>query len=124
MTFNKKIIMKKIIMVLAMLHIITFASSAKAAEVVLQWDAPTSGATPAGYKIYQYERSGAYRDGVDVGNTLTYTATGLDGRKIYYWTVTAYDAYGFESSPSNEVSVGIGAPTLRTVVKLSVEVQQ
>lgn len=107
-----------------LLFSLLLASNAMAAEVVLQWDAPTSGSPPAGYKIYQSERSGAYRDGVDVGNTLTYTATGLDPHKKYYWVATSLDPYGFESSFSNEVSVGIDAPTLKAVVKLSVEVQQ
>ncbi len=51
--------------------------------------------------------SGAYSQGVDVGNTTSYTVSNLIDGKTYYFAVTAYNAVGYESVYSNEVSIVI-----------------
>ena len=83
-----------------------------AADVTLSWDANTE-ANIADYKIYYYrgsiDRPYPYKgrganEGilpVDVGNTTTFTLSGLDDTEIYYFVVTAYDTRGIESGYSN-----------------------
>jgi len=41
---------------------------------------------------------------VNIGNTRSFNATGLQNGRTYYFTVTAIDAAGNESSFSDEVS--------------------
>jgi hypothetical protein len=48
--------------------------------------------------------SGDYTQSTDVGNSTTTTVTGLSSGSTYYFAVTAYNAAGTQSSPSNEVS--------------------
>ncbi len=85
------------------------------AEVTLSWDAsPTASVT--GYKVYYQQNDptpplngvGAVEgtSPIDVGNVLTTTITGLQDNTNYYFTLTAYDASGYESSYSNIVSSG------------------
>jgi hypothetical protein len=87
------------------------AASIQAADVNLTWDAPTTGAQapqltdPAGYLVYVGQTSGSYDFTLDVGNVASVTLTGLEDGRIYYVTVTAYDAGGDESDFSNEVSI-------------------
>jgi hypothetical protein len=50
---------------------------------------------------------------IDVGNVTTYTISNLIPRKRYYFVVTAYDAKGSESLPSNELSFYVTAPGLK-----------
>jgi len=83
-----------------------------AADVNLSWDANT-GANIAGYKVYYkrgsihlpYKGKGA-KEGIspiDVGKRTTFTLSGLDDTKIYYFVVTTYDTKGIESGYSNRV---------------------
>lgn len=88
-------------------------SNVCAEDVTLNWDASP---TPevVGYKIYYklnstelpFDGIGAIEgpSPVDVGDTLSSTLTGLIDNSIYYFTVTAYDAAGYESSYSNIIS--------------------
>jgi len=80
-------------------------------SAVLSWDAHPSFTTGYGYKVY-YDTDGSappyagtgLNEGdspIDVGNQTTYTLTGLDPSKDYYFTVTAYDNEGHESWYSN-----------------------
>lgn len=87
-----------------MLMIIASAQShyAFAGDAVLSWN-PDMDPTLAGYKVYYGTASGHYGIPVDVGIQTTYMVTGL-GFGTYYFTVTAYDSSGIESSYSNEVS--------------------
>ncbi|MBE0598446.1 MAG: fibronectin type III domain-containing protein, partial [Desulfuromonadales bacterium] len=82
-------------------------------DVSLAWD-PNTEPDIAGYKIYYqvdsptlpYDGTGA-REGaspVDVGLTTTATLHGLAESRIYYFTVTAYNSDGYESSFSNLVA--------------------
>ena len=93
-----------------MIPFIFLISPSYAADVNLSWDANT-GANIAGYKIY-YQRGSidlpfkgkGANEGispVDVGNTTTFTLSGLADTEIYYFVVTAYDTRGIESGYSN-----------------------
>ena len=75
----------------------------------LSWTAPTTytDGSPltdlAGYKIYYGPSSGNYIASLDIGNSTSYTINNLS-TGTYYFAVTAYDASGYESTFSNEVS--------------------
>ncbi len=86
------------------------AVTAVAGTVTLAWDAPTTNTdgTPltdlAGYKIYYGPTSGSYTNTLDVGNVTTSVVNNLTDGLTYYFTVSAYNSAGVESSFSNEVS--------------------
>jgi fibronectin type 3 domain-containing protein len=71
----------------------------------LSWDA-SGRADLAGHKIYRATAPGAY--GAPIAavpvNVTDYTVTGLEAGTTYFFSVTAYNADGVESSFSNEVS--------------------
>ncbi|MGQ0557097.1 MAG: fibronectin type III domain-containing protein [Nitrospiraceae bacterium] len=71
----------------------------------LSWDARER-ADLAGHKIYQATAPGAY--GAPIATVpvavTNYSVTGLEAGTTYFFTVTAYNADGAESSFSNEVS--------------------
>jgi hypothetical protein len=77
--------------------------AAYAASVELEWD-PNSEPELAGYTIYWGTTSGNYTSSKDVGKTTTYTLTGLDEGKTYYFAATAYDGSRIESGYSNQIS--------------------
>lgn len=60
------------------------------------------------YKVYYGTASRSYLQalgsGIDVAAATSYTATGLETGRTYYFAVTAVDAAGNESSYSAEVS--------------------
>ncbi len=68
-------------------------------EVALEWSAVTGA---AGYKVY-YDQAGKAQLVADVGNTITYTDTGLTNGVEYIYKVTSYDAV-CESGFSNTLS--------------------
>ena len=76
----------------------------------LSWVAPTttvSGdpiATLSGYNIYYGTSTGRYTTKVNAGSGTSYLVTALTEGTTYYFAVTAYDANGFESDHSTEVS--------------------
>jgi hypothetical protein len=80
-----------------------FVQRAGTASVILTWD-PNNEPDIAGYKIYYGKASGTYESVIDVGNQTTYTIPGFLEGVDYYFTVTAYNTYGLESSFSDEVS--------------------
>lgn len=67
----------------------------------LSWNPPQEGA--AGFKVYYGTASGSYGSVLDVGMVQGYTVSGL-APGTYYFSVTTYDATGYESPRSNEVS--------------------
>src|ERR1700751_3673987 len=70
-------------------------------SVSLAWDAESG---VAGYRLHYGTASGTYTQTVDVGDTTTATVSRLAPGSTYYFAVTAYNAAGLESLPSNQVS--------------------
>jgi hypothetical protein len=69
--------------------------------VTLSWDKSPS-RDVKGYRLHYATTSKRYSETIDVGNVTTYTISNLIPKKRYYFVVTAYDATGSESLPSNE----------------------
>lgn len=91
-------------------------------SVNLAWDA-SPGTNVTGYAVYYGSASRDYTSRVDVGNSLSFTVTGLAPNQTYYFTANAYDATGDESDFSNEIVVstvdtnsGPPAPTNNIVI--------
>lgn len=72
---------------------------------MLSWDA-SGGPNLEGYKIYQAMTSGGYGAPITTlpMDVTSYTVTGLETDTTYFFSVTAYNSSGAESSFSNEVS--------------------
>ncbi len=73
-----------------------------AGRITLEWD-PVTHPDLAGYMVYYGTFGGDYDESVDVGNWTSVTIEGLEEDVTYYFSVTAYSAYGEESEYSNEV---------------------
>jgi hypothetical protein len=71
-------------------------------SATLSWKGSPA-ADVVGYKVYCGEESRVYGQGIPVGNSNSFTMTGLDEGKIYYFALTAVDAAGNESGYSSEV---------------------
>ena len=78
-----------------------------AGQANLAWDPPDISTDVTGYMMHYGTASGAYSQAVDVGNTTSYTVSNLIDGQTYYFAVTAYNAVGYESVYSNEVSIAI-----------------
>ena len=106
--------------VLALALLVGLASDVYGAAVTLLWDA-SPGQNTAGYKLYYkkgkpgppYRGVGANEgpSPINVGNTTTFTLTGLDEVETYYVAVTCYDAQGRESPYSSEMIIKTGFAT-------------
>jgi len=72
-------------------------------KITLIWDANTE-PDLEGYKLYYGYASREYPYSIDVGNLTSYTVTDLEAGETYYFTVTAYNASGYESDYSDEVN--------------------
>lgn len=83
-----------------LLACLALQTAAIAGEVQLAWT-PSPGSS--GYKIYRGTTSGGYSSVIDVGNTVTASATGLADCMMWYFATSAYNAAG-ESGLSSEVS--------------------
>jgi uncharacterized repeat protein (TIGR01451 family) len=98
-------------------------------SVSLAWD-PSPDTNVVGYAVYYGSASGAYDSRLDVGTNTLATVAGLLKGLTYFFVVTAYDADGLESEPSNEVSfdvpgfadIGISMTALPTWVGLGANV--
>ena len=87
------------------------SSYAQAGQVTLAWDASTSSGV-TGYEINYGQTSGSYASQVDVGNQTSYTVTGLDAGKTYYFATKAYNGGKTTwSGFSNQVSKTIPSIT-------------
>ena len=76
-------------------------------SATLQW-APNQETDLAGYKVYHGTTPGIYGSPLGVSKTTTTAPySSLESNKSHYFTVTAYDEFGNESSPSSEVSTFI-----------------
>jgi len=82
-------------------------------SVSLAWDASPS-TDVAGYVVHYGGASRAYANSLDVGDTTTATVQGLSEGNTYYFAVTAYDAGGLSSLPSDEVRYEVPIPILQT----------
>lgn len=86
--------------------------SVPSSDVTLSWVAPSTNADGSpltdlsGFKIYYGNAPGNYTQSIDTGISTTYTFKGL-APGSWYFSVTAYDDSGNESSFSTEVSTNI-----------------
>jgi hypothetical protein len=84
------------------------------ATVTLAWDPPSENShLVTGYLLYYGDVSGPPYEGteahegpspIDVGNVTSFTVTGVDDTREYFFAVTAYSEEGSESDYSNEAS--------------------
>jgi hypothetical protein len=78
------------------------SGKAMASDITLAWD-HNSEPDLAGYKLYLGFSSRNYTQVFDLGMTDQYTLRNLIDGTVYFFTLTAYNQKGFESSFSNEV---------------------
>ncbi|MGZ4966405.1 MAG: fibronectin type III domain-containing protein [Chthoniobacterales bacterium] len=70
--------------------------------ITLSWD-PSPTPDVIGYKLYYGQQSGNYTNTIDEGNRTSAEVANLIDGTTYYFAVTAYDATGTESLPSEEI---------------------
>lgn len=80
---------------------IVTVSVPKTRAVNLAWN-PSSDV--AGYNVFSGGRSRSYTNSLAVGNVVAASVPNLLKGSTYYFAVTAYDAFGYESQFSSEVS--------------------
>ena len=103
--------MKKLVAMFLILFTIFGVGISQAGEAILSWDAPTTNVDGSGpsvvtsYKVYSRMGATYASGGIDVGNVLTYTLSGLPVG-TWYFVVTSINSGG-ESDFSNEVSKAI-----------------
>ncbi|WP_226377672.1 fibronectin type III domain-containing protein [Citrifermentans bremense] len=91
-------------------------SAAQAAQATLTWSAPTTYTDGSsltglnGYTVHAGIASGSYTQHFTVGNLTSYTVNNLNDATKYYFSVSANDAAGNASAPSNEVAFTTPAP--------------
>ncbi len=85
-------------------------------KVTLEWD-PVTDAGLSGYILYWGTTSGIHNQSQNIGKQTSGTVSNLTEGITYYFVVTAYNSYGLESEPSNEVSwtPKAGPPTAETL---------
>lgn len=85
-------------------------------KVTLEWD-PVTDAGLSGYILYWGTTSGIHNQSQNVSKQTSGTVSNLTEGITYYFVVTAYNSYGLESEPSNEVSwtPKAGPPTAETL---------
>jgi hypothetical protein len=77
-------------------------------RVTLAWR-PSPDASVVGYRVYWGYAPSQYVQSASAGSKTNLTLTGLaEGTRIYF-AVTAQDAAGIESVPSNEISITVPA---------------
>lgn len=74
-------------------------------SVKVQWEANTNDSTAIGHYVYMGDSVESLKKVADVKNDSSYVASALDNAKTYYIRVTAYNARGKESDPTNLVVV-------------------
>jgi hypothetical protein len=89
-------------------------------SVTLQWDR-SPGRDVKGYRVHYGTASGKNHFSTDVGKRTTCKISNLIVGKKYYFVVTAYNAKGIESSPSNECSVVVPPANLKKRGPLRIE---
>ena len=84
-------------------------------RVALSWD-PSPDASVTGYRVYRGIGAVPVFDTIDVGSALTCEVANLREGETYQFFVTAYDASGLESDPSNTLTFVVPLPPLTTSV--------
>ncbi len=85
-----------------------FSQEAHAAQITLAWNA-NSEPTVTGYKVYYGTASRVYSAVIDVGNWTSCVISGLQEGITYFFTATAYNSEGDESSYAGEISYTVPA---------------
>ncbi|WP_235840161.1 fibronectin type III domain-containing protein [Citrifermentans pelophilum] len=91
-------------------------NTAQAAQATLTWSTPTtytdgsSLTSLGGYTVHAGIAPGSYSQHFNVGNLTSYTVSELSDATKYYFSVSAQDAAGNASAPSNEVAFTTPAP--------------
>jgi hypothetical protein len=67
--------------------LLLFSTAVSAGQVNLTWDANTE-SNLAGYKVYVGNASRVYQSSIGVGLSPSYTVTGLQEGRVYYFAVT------------------------------------
>ena len=97
-----------------------------ASNATFTWDS-NSESDLAGYRLYQSQTSGVYTFGD--GNQVATILAGIETVQIidipdgvYFWVLTAYDADGNESGPSNEVTANLDtlAPNAPATITITI----
>jgi hypothetical protein len=87
---------------LATLALLAQLSSAQALDLQLAWDASRDSDVVT-YALYYSEANSPFATRLDVGNTTSWTISGLASEKSYSIYATAVDAAGRESDSSNVI---------------------
>ena len=96
-----------------------YITQAQAGQLTLAWNASTSSGV-AGYQISYGQASGSYTTQVDAGNKTSYTLTGLQDGKKYYFAAKAYNSGKTTwSGFSNEVSATTAPATAAPVANFT-----
>ena len=93
-----------------LLSVLAAATSADAGQKVSLARDPSPDANVTGYRVYCINVTASHTNQIDVGNTNFCIITNLAEARTYAFYVTAYDASGLESDPSNtlEFTVPLG----------------
>lgn len=94
--------------------------SIAAQRVVLAWD-PSPDMSVTGYRVYRGVGPTPVFDAIDVRATNTCELTDLYEGETYQFYVTAYDANGIESEPSNTLVFAVPLRPLSTSVARDAE---
>ena len=100
--FNLPILLILSLFFLVLLILTCPSGRAMAADITLAWD-HNSEPDLAGYKLYLGNSPRNYPQVIDLGLTTQFTIRDLIDGVVYFFTLTAYNQKGFESSFSNEV---------------------
>ena len=96
-----------------------YITQAQAGQLTLAWNVSTSSGV-AGYQISYGQASGSYTTQVDAGNKTSYTLTGLQDGKKYYFAAKAYNTGKTTwSGFSNEVSATTAPATAAPVANFT-----
>lgn len=77
---------------LSVVFVVAFASSVRADDVTLHWDANPATENVVGYRVFVGTLPGVYTETFDVGNVTTFTVNNRQSDVMYYFAVAAYNA--------------------------------
>ena len=98
---------------------LVFSQSAFAGSATVAWDG-SADPDVTGYFVYVGDTSGSYNTKLNASNYTSVTVSNLSQGITYYFAVSAYDRYGYESSLSPEISVMIPISTDTTPPVVSI----